>query len=255
MKTEKTDLIDFKCNICGSHNRLDYSGFDRERRSCERCCSSVRTRSIVHLLSMELFGESMKLYDSPMLKSIRGAGLSDWQGYAKTLSEKFAYTNTYYHKEPKLDICNPCGFLPVDFLISSEVFEHVAPPVRRVFSSAYAILKDNGFLILTVPFLNNEEHTIEHFPELFEYQLAEQMPGKYELVNTTRDGRKQIFQNLRFHGGAGETLEMRVFSRNDLLDHLRSAGFNRVAVHCEEHPEFGIIWQNLNSTPIVAYKR
>ena len=245
-------LIEFQCNICGSDNRLERSGFDRERKSCERCHSSVRTRSIIHLLSMEFFGESLMIDDFPNSEHITGIGLSDWKGYADALAKKFAYVNTYYHKSPKLDICNPKVSGPVDFVIASEVFEHVAPPVCNAFTGSYATLKDGGVLILTTPFMNKLGRTIEHFPELHEYKVTRRMFGEYKLVNTTADGRRQIFCDLKFHGGEGQSLEMRIFSRNDILDHLRSAGFTRVDVRDEDCPERGILWLHPWSTPVVA---
>ena len=250
--TTSADYIEFQCNICGFGNRIERSGFDRERRSCKRCHSSVRTRSIVHLLSMELFGESLTIDEFPKSEHITGIGLSDWKGYAGALAKKFAYVNTYYHKSPKLDICNPKGFDPVDFLIASEVFEHVNPPVRDAFTGAYAALKDGGVLILTTPFMNRIGRTIEHFPELHEFKLTRRMFGGYKLINTTMDGRRQVFRNLKFHGGEGQALEMRLFSRNDILDHLRSAGFTRVDIRDEDCPERGILWLHPWSTPMVA---
>ena len=246
------DYIEFQCNICGLENRLERSRFDRERRSCERCHSSVRTRSIVHLLSMELFGESLTIDDFPKSEHIIGIGLSDWKGYADALAKKFAYVNTFYHKSPKFDICNPKDFGPVDFLIASEVFEHVAPPVHNAFTGSHATLKDGGVLILTAPFTNKPGRTIEHFPELHDYKLARRMFGGYKLVNTTADGRRQVFRNLKFHGGEGQSLEMRIFSRDDILGHLRTAGFTRVDVRDEDCPERGILWLRPWSTPMVA---
>ena len=247
-----SELIEFQCNICGFGNRLERSGFDRERGSCDRCHSSVRTRSIIHLLSMDLFGESLTIDEFPNSEYITGIGLSDWRGYADALAKKFAYVNTYYHKSPKFDICNPKVFGPVDFLIASEVFEHVAPPVRNAFTGSYATLKDGGVLILTAPFMNKLGRTIEHFPELHEYKLKRRIFGGYRLVNTTADGRRQTFRDLKFHGGEGQSLEMRIFSRNDILDHLRSAGFTRVDVRDEDCPERGILWLHPWSTPMVA---
>ena len=130
----------------------------------------------------------------------------------------------------------------------------VAPPVYKAFTGAYATLNDGGVLILTTPFMNKLDCTIEHFPELFEYEQVERMPGEFELVNTTSDGRRQVFRDLKFHGGVGQMLEMRIFSRSDLLGHLHSAGFTGVNVRYEDYPKHGIIWRYPWSTPIVARK-
>ena len=251
---KKPEVVDFECNICGFENRVDRTDLDRERRSCARCGSSVRTRSIIHLLSSEMFGESLGLPDFPKSRNVSGLSLSDWPGYARRLAKKFSYVNTHDHKKPQFDICNPKGYGPVDFLIASEVFEHVAPPVCKAFSGAYETLKPGGVLILTTPFMNRLESTVEHFPELFDYELVERKPGVYELVNTTSDGRRQVFRDLKFHGGVGQALEMRLFSRSDLLDHLRAAGFTSVDVRDEDYPRFGVVWRFPWSTPIVARK-
>ena len=246
--------IEFECNICGFRNKVERDQLDRERRSCGRCHSSVRARSIVHLLSVEIFGESLGIDAFPKSRHITGLSLSDWPEYARRLAKKFSYVNTFLHKRPKLDIRDPQGYDPVDFLIASEVFEHVAPPVSAAFTGAYRTLKDDGVLILTAPFMNRIESTIEHFPDLFEYKLVERARGDYELVNTTADGRRQVFRDLKFHGGVGQALEMRIFARNDLLDHLRAAGFTRVTVHDEDCPKYGVVWRYPWSTPIVARK-
>lgn len=244
-------VIHFDCNICGARNSLARSEFDRESRSCWCCGSSVRTRSIIHLLSLELFGESLKLPDFPQRKDIKGIGLSDWPGYAKGLAKQLGYLNASYHKPPILDICHPRGLAPVDFLLASEVFEHVVPPVHSAFCGAYSLLRPGGLLVLTVPFVNRR-HTVEHFPELFDYQLSKAEDGAMELINTTFDGRRQVFRDLRFHGGPGETLEMRLFSRADLLANLRSAGFDRVRVCRDDYERYGIVWRHPYSTPLVA---
>ena len=250
----QADIVEFECNICGFQNKIDRTHLDRERKSCEQCHSSVRARSIINLLSIEIFGRSLRIDEFPDSKHIAGMSLSDWPEYAKRLAKKFSYVNTFLHKKPKFDVCNPKGYDPVDFLISSEVFEHVAPPVFAAFTGAYRTLKDDGVLILTTPFMNKIESTIEHFPELFDYKLVKGASGDYELVNTTADGRRQVFRDLKFHGGVGQMLEMRIFSRNDLLDHLRSAGFTKVDVRDEDCPKYGIVWRYPWSTPIMARK-
>ncbi|MGH9903496.1 MAG: hypothetical protein ACRD68_16940, partial [Pyrinomonadaceae bacterium] len=79
------------------------------------------------MLSTELFGESLALTDFPERRDISGIGMSDWDGYAAPLALKLGYQNTYYHQEPKLDITSiePALESTLDFIISSDVFEHV----------------------------------------------------------------------------------------------------------------------------------
>ena len=96
------DTADFRCNLCGHLNRsIPLPQItNRECQSCTRCRSSLRMRSLVNILSMELFGEPRLLKDFPTDKSISGVGMSDWDGFARTLAERLSYTNTYYHAEP-----------------------------------------------------------------------------------------------------------------------------------------------------------
>ena len=63
-----------------------------------------------------------------------------------------------------------------DFIIASDVFEHIAPPVSRAFVNARRLLKPGGVMIFSVPF-SLEADTVERFPELFDYRLLETGSG------------------------------------------------------------------------------
>ena len=156
----------FRCNICGDYGETALDRLSREEASCKGCGSSPRMRAIIRVLSTELFGKNLLLRDFPVHPDMRGLGMTDWEGYANRLAEKFSYQNTYYHQEPRLDISAveiPAHHLANDFIISSEVFEHVVPPVSRAFENVSKMLKPGGLFILTVPYTNKKE-TIEHFP-------------------------------------------------------------------------------------------
>jgi SAM-dependent methyltransferase len=245
--------IDFRCNICGSSNSVAFAALQREQPSCAQCSSTVRDRTIVHLLTSELLGGSVALPDIPRPLDLRGIGLSDSTTYAGALAQKFAYTNTYFDAEPMLDIAtvslerSAC----YDFIIASDVFEHVAPPVARAFSNARRLLKGGGVLIFSVPFTLADD-TVEHFPELYDYRLIES-PGGWRLENRTADGRDQTFTDLVFHGGHGSTLEMRLFSRAGLEREFGAAGFARMRVANEAFLAHGIVWPEPWSVPMVAY--
>jgi SAM-dependent methyltransferase len=211
-------------------------------------------RSIVHLVSDGLFGKSLALDDFPRRKDLRGVGLSDWDEYARRLADRLDYTNTYYHQEPQLDITRiaPEAEHSCDFIISTDVFEHVEPPVSRAFEGARRLLKPGGLLVLTVPFTIESDQTLEHFPELHDWKLVQRDDGGYTVHNRRRDGTVEEFPHPVFHGGPGTTLEMRVFSRESLLRDLRNAGFSDIRVADEPVPEFGIHWPVTWSLPIVA---
>lgn len=253
IKTQPGSLI-YRCNICGKKCIILVGQLGRETASCPGCGSTVRMRSIIHALSLVLFGESLALPDFPARPDVRVVGLSDWDGYAIPLARKLRYTNTFYHKEPRLDITSidPALENTLDILISSDVFEHVAPPVSRAFENSFRLLKPGGTLILTVPY-TLETETVEHFPDLYRFEIRV-IDNKRVLHNTTREGHEQIFQSLNFHGGAGETLEMRRFSLDGLMQELEVAGFQKIQVLSAPDFEHGIYAGYRWSLPITAVK-
>jgi hypothetical protein len=242
----------FRCNVCGTVNSSLVSELGRETPSCSSCKSTVRMRAMIHALSLALFGKSIALPDFPIDKGIHGMGMSDWNGYAVPLGAKLAYTNTFYHKEPRLDILSvaPRDVRTLDFLLSSDVFEHVAPPVSRAFDNARSLIKPGGVLILSVPYAL-EGPTIEHFPNLNEYSI-ESRSGERVLVNRTKEGSREEFRNLVFHGGEGDTLEMRLFSKPDLTANLVRAGFQSVQIVSDPCFEHGIVFNHPWSLPVIA---
>lgn len=245
-------ILSFRCNVCGQGASARVEALARETPSCPTCGSTVRWRSVVHILSQELFGQNLALPDFPTRPDIVGIGLSDWDGYALPLAKRLTYTNTQYHMEPRLDITTQTPHLErsLDFLISSEVFEHVAPPISLAFANARALLKPGGVMVLTVPY-GKHGPLVEHFPDLYQYQIIEE-DDRPVLVNVTREGARQVFADLVFHGGAGATLEMRRFSEPSLLSLLEDAGFGEVTIYKDHDFDHGIFWSADWSLPIAA---
>jgi SAM-dependent methyltransferase len=196
----------------------------------------------------------MTLPEFPVLKSLRAIGMTDPPALAGRLAEKFDYTNTFYHQLPRFDITRPeeRDLGRYDFILSSEVMEHVPPPVEVAFSNLYRLLKPDGLLLLTTPY-DPGDRTIERFPDLHEYTVAT-LAGRAVLLNRRRDGSIEVFQDLIFHGGDGSTLEMRVFQEKSLLGMLRDAGFDDIHVGAENWPEWGVDHAQTWSLPIVARK-
>jgi SAM-dependent methyltransferase len=209
---------------------------------------------------MELFGESLALPEMDEYPNVVGIGLSDWEGYAVPLAEKFNYTNTYYdqdyyHREPKLDISDPdidpALHGTLDFIIASEVFEHVAPPVSVAFDNLRKLLKPSGVVIFSGPYGKEGDKTIEHFPELYDYKVIEKN-GCRVLENTTRNGVLQTFENLSFHGVA---LEVRWFSQTSLIKEFSKAGLGNVKIYSTPHFRHGIYskhWEQQTDLPVSA---
>ncbi len=243
--------LDFVCNICSTSN-AGVEKFGREVENCPGCHSSVRVRALLAALSQELFGAPLKLADFPVLKTIRGIGLSDAESYARILADRFDYRNTYLDRPPRLDIGapDPGEFGTLDFLLAGEVFEHVRPPVEGTFRNAASLLRPGGVLIMTVPY-KPAGVTEEHYPDLHDYG-AVALRGGSVLVNRTASGELQVFENLVFHGGAGSTLELRRFSESGLRQALAGAGFEFVRIHAEDYPQYGIVHDESWSLPIGA---
>lgn len=243
----------FRCNLCGAANVFNPDGDWREAPSCSTCGSSVRVRQLVHCLTTKLFGSARSL---PGLKAsqIRGIGLSDPDILASRLAASFNYTNTFYHTDPRLDICDPGPewISTNDFVISSDVFEHVPSPVQRAFDGAFAVLRPGGLMLLTVPF-DERTGTTEHFPNVRDFKLLN-FDADWLLVGRTDAGGYELHDDLTFHGGPGTTVEMRFFSRQAVIDHLSAAGFVDISVFDRTVPAYGIFPPHHEGVPITARK-
>lgn len=243
--------VKFRCNICDAPGELAEGGFARDEASCGGCGSTVRLRALMRALSVQLFGIPLALADFPVLRSVRGLGLSDDVACARVLAARFDYRNTFYHQPPHFDITAELTAEAgtYDFVISGDVFEHVgsAPAALR---NARLLLKPQGFLAMTVPYLPAAT-TGEHFPDLYEYGLVK-VGASMVLVNRMRGGELQVFDGLVFHGGQGATLEMRVFGEQDLRRDLEEAGFPELEFAIEDYAPFGIVHRESWSLPVIA---
>lgn len=243
-------MINFKCNICGTDNSLDPSKLHREALNCTNCGSCARFRGVVKAVQKFAFNDSEHpLQQEPARDEMKALGMSDWSGYANELARICGFINTYYHMDPFLDVTSEESssiYRDLDFVISSEVLEHVKAPVSSAFANIYAMLKPGGYLFLTVPYLSGYE-TIEHFPHLDVFKIVK-TGEKYSMVNTRPDGHVEHHDNLSFHGGPGSVLEMRVFGEGDLFSMLYHTGFE---VHdLEFDKSIGYFWHELVETPL-----
>ena len=236
-------VVEYRCNICGCKNRLEKRLFNRELAACQKCGANARFRGIIHTLG-NLLGEdeNTPLQEWPIRKSIVGVGMSDWTGYANLLKKKFSYKNTFFDQEPKLDIINLTEkhLGKYDFVISTEVFEHILPPLQKAFDNLFHLLKLGGCLVFSVPYTHGAQ-TVEHYSDLNDYEILE-FQGEKILVNRDYAGHLQVYDNLVFHGGEGATLEMRVFCETDVLSHLARSGFENIRVHDQPHLSIGYYW-------------
>jgi SAM-dependent methyltransferase len=247
-------MAEFRCNLCGELTRNLEGPLEREQRSCYRCGSTLRERSLIRGLTLELFGVEIPIPDIPRIKSLRGIGFSDSFRYASRLSEKFDYRNTFFDREPRLDANNipEEEFGKYDFVISSEVFEHTAPPLSRAFENVFRMLKPDGVLLMTVPY--SSEESMEHYPNLFQFGFAE-IEGNTVLVNRTREGKYEVHEDPAFHlSHHGRALEVRVYSEALLRKTVTEAGFRQMKIYSDDYAPFGVLHLYQCSLPIAARK-
>ena len=243
------------CNITGKIFDLQES--EKHREGGSRFGYNIRFRAICYILTKLFYGECKILHYLKENKQLKGIGMSD-TGWAQICSKKFNYVNTFYHTSPYLDIYNEEHvnmYKNLDFIISSDVFEHInpRPSVQIAFNNLYTMLKPGGYIIFSVPFTYDEH--IEHFPNLHKYEIKKEN-SEYVLHNTTIDNTVETFHNLCFHGGPGNTLEMRVFSHKSILSFLEKSGFVDIIFHDidEDMNKYGIFWENKHSLIITAKK-
>lgn len=178
---------------------------DPELPSCTSCGSNIRMRWLIHRLSHELFGRSLPAFEFPRKSNVTALGLSDHDVIADCLKDKFSYRNTYYDHAPRFDLRfddSPIGSL--DFLIASEVFEHIEPPVSNAFRNSARILKPSGILLLTVPWVcdGNPE---EALPVFDDWKLVQE-GSRWVIVNRTPGGDIERYCDPVFDGGPGPCL-------------------------------------------------
>lgn len=144
--------------------------------------------------------------------------------------------------EDRPDGCDFWGRRSLRFYHRQRSLRTSPPPVQLGFNNLARLLRADGFVIFTVPW-GSEGHTLERYPDLHDWQIVN-LRGGPVLVNGTSNGEIQTFRDLCFHGGDGETLEMRLFSKDDLLANLETAGFKQIEfAEIEANPDYGIIWE------------
>ena len=103
---------------------------------------------------------------------------------------------------PRLDIrSDPSPLGELDFLIASEVFEHVEPPVAQAFANAARLLKPSGVLLLTVPWVWDGDPSTA-IPELYDWRLVRE-ENCYVIINRRPEGQVERFGDMAFDGSPG----------------------------------------------------
>lgn len=212
-----------------------WSSLLREGPSCLHCGSSVRMREIVS--AFKGYVETQIAHDAKII------GLSDSEqveNYFKLIFTE-RYQNTYLDTDPILNVIDSSTYQEnsADVIISSDIFEHVFFPLSDALMGCRKILKPGGFLITTMPWTPFEA-SVEHFPWMINYVVQEMKDGKYVVIGTDKSGNPRVVDDPIFHGGPGNTLEMRRINLHVFQDELIKAGFKLISTLLDDEPEYGI---------------
>jgi len=232
-------MIEMRCNLCEIGSLIDLISLHREIPSCGNCGSTVRQRTIAYLVA-----HTVKEF--PKWKKAHIVGLSDHSLLSSYLAElpNVKYQNTFFDENPILDISNPPREFRnnIDILINSDVLEHVMFPISKSLVGALKVLRKGGTMILTVPY-SLRGPSVEHFPWMTNYTVdIEVDPAR--VIGFDEHGESTILPEPVFHGGPGNTLEMRQLSLPVIVDELKKAGFSRIQHFYESIPELGIVPAN-----------
>ena len=224
----------WSCVICGFKNKNTEA--IREAMFCGKCNSTWRVRATA--LGV-LVGTGFDKAPFPELGPNwfwRGVGASDHMALAAALASKFDYTNSYYHRFPRLDLLNVAEDQrhQFGFVICSDVLEHVPPPADRALVGIADLLADHGFAILSVPCGGREVPTDEYYPGLASWTEFE---DRVEWIDI--DGKPHVDFEPEFHGGGGQTLAFRLWGMGDFCDRVVASGFKAIG-DIPANPELGV---------------
>ena len=224
----------WSCVICGFENKK--SEPSREGMLCAKCDSSWRVRATALGLLVGIGAQQAPFPEIEPNWFLRGVGTSDHRALAAALSSKFDYTNSYYHRFPRLDLLNISEDQrhQFGFVICSDVLEHVPPPADRALTGIADLLDDHGFAILSVPCGGKTAPTDEFYPGLASWTEFE---DRVEWVDT--NGNQHTDFEPEFHGGGGQTLAFRLWGMEDFCSRLIASGFNAVS-EIPTNPELGV---------------
>jgi SAM-dependent methyltransferase len=234
----------FICNICGHTSKAE--NMHRELALCSGCGSNARFRAMMVGLSQGLFGRIVPMPEMKPNRGVRGFGCSDAMAYADRVANLFDYANTYLHVEPRVDVCDAVTlgpFIGCNFILCSDVLEHVLADPTAAIRNMYDCLKPGGCLVVSAPSYEMAA-TIEKYPTLRSYSVVP-IAGRYVVIYETTAGAVGFDPDPVFHGGPGSVLEMRLFSHEALVRAVTAAGFSAVSMVGKEALAYGAVWPPL----------
>jgi len=241
MKLEKLNNkrdIGFFCNCCLAMKRTTITSDLRAGLVCPSCGLNSRQRAI------RFAAQKLRIKRFLRNKNLSIVGVSDGAQIENAFMKRFGsfYNNFEFHTEPFLDITKVDDTLQstADIVTCSEVLEHVQPPIEPAFLRLFKLLIPGGWLIFSVPHGGINARHVEHFPIMTNSVLIKE-PTQI-LRGIDLDGNEREFTELVFHGGAGATLEYRVFSEASIRDNLQKSGFKKIRVQSNNRL-IGCMWE------------
>lgn len=239
---EKDEILRFGCCICGNSIVVARDHLHRELVFCPSCGSNTRFRALMlALLRLVYQNDLVPLVQQPPRPDVSALGISDSDIYADVLARRLSYRNTFLHTSPFLDLCNPqsiAQFTALDLIICSDVIEHTRCLPETVLKNLHSMLRPGGSLVLSAPTYEIAA-SIEWYGGARRLSVIQQ-DGKFVVEWETLRGVRYLDSAPCFHGGPGETLEMRIISHAALVEAAERVGFNVDTL--EFAPEFGYEW-------------
>jgi hypothetical protein len=237
-KLRKKQYLWFICNCCWAVRRTTITFDLREGLVCPKCGLNARQRAILFAV------QKTSKIGFFLNKNLSIVGVPDGAPIESAFQVRFGaiYKNFEFHKEPFLDITKVDDILEssTEIVTCSEVLEHVEPPIDKAFLGLYKLLKPGGWLIISVPHRGADADHDEHFPVMTNSELIYE-PSKV-LRGIDPQGNNREFTELVFHGGAGATLEYRVFSESSIRSNLENSGFTNIESQSNKRL-IGCIWE------------
>jgi len=167
-------------------------------------------------------------------RSRHGLGLSDNPEMAKFFRRCFNYTNSELDTPPIIDLLSPPAAARglFDFVICSDVLEHVPPPAERGLTSIADLLRPGGVAMVSVPI--RDGGTEEYYPGIRSWQLID---GTLHWSDDA--GQSFVDTDPEIHGGDGLTIAFRTWGAEDFEAKVLASGFSSIE-RLEPCPELGV---------------
>lgn len=214
----------WQCLACSSVNPPAATA-STESQMCIACGATWRDRVV---LGAVLIGLEIGLFPLPALSpdwSRTGVGIADAQTIAAPLASRFDYVNGHLHRYPHLDVRSVPEALvgTAEFVVCSEVLEHVEPPVQPALDGLARLLRPGGFAVITVPDVGLKPPG-EHYPDLVEWSVRDD----HSIDWRDSTGKSAHDPDPEWHGGAGLTLAFRRWTADELDAAILAAGLTAV---------------------------